>query len=57
MNIKIDTLEHEMGTAQLEINFEHDDPLMICDQVMIFKRLIKEAAMQHGIYATFLANH
>tara|TARA_B100001540_G_scaffold184557_1_gene162688 strand:- start:704 stop:1660 length:957 start_codon:yes stop_codon:yes gene_type:complete len=55
MNIKIDTLEHEMGTAQLEINFEHDDPLMICDQVMIFKRLIREAAMQHGIYATFLA--
>lgn len=55
MDIKIDTLEHEMGTAQLEINFQHDDPLKICDQVMIFKRLIREAAMQHGIYATFLA--
>ena len=55
MDIKIDTLEHEMGTGQLEINFEHNDPLMICDQVMMFKRLVREAAMQHDIYATFLA--
>ena len=55
MGIKIDTLEHEMGTGQLEINFEHSDPLMICDQVMMFKRLVRETAMQHDIYATFLA--
>lgn len=55
MNIKIDTLEHEMGTAQLEINFEHDDPLYICDQVLMFKRIVKEAAMRHNIYATFMS--
>jgi len=55
MNIKIDTLEHEMGTAQLEINFEHGDPLYICDQVLMFKRIVKEAAMRHNIYATFMS--
>ena len=55
MNIRIDTLEHEMGTGQLEINFEHDDPLLICDQVMMFKRLVKEAAIKHDMHATFLA--
>ena len=55
MNIKIDTLEHEMGTAQLEINFEHGDPLHICDQVFMFKRIVREAAMQHNVYATFMS--
>ena len=55
MNIKIDTLEHEMGTAQFEINFEHGDPLYICDQVLMFKRIVKEAAMRHNIYATFMS--
>jgi glutamine synthetase len=55
MDIKIDTLEHEMGTAQLEINFEHGDPLHICDQVFMFKRIVREAAMQHNVYATFMS--
>ena len=55
MDIRIDTLEHEMGTGQLEINFENEDPLLICDQVMMFKRIVKEAAMSHDMHATFLA--
>ena len=55
MDIKIDTLEHEMGTAQLEINFEHGEPLHICDQVFMFKRIVREAAMRHNIYATFMS--
>ena len=55
MDIKIDTLEHEMGTAQLEINFEHGDPLHICDQVFMFKRIVREAAMRHNVYATFMS--
>ena len=55
MGIKIDTLEHEMGTAQLEINFEHGEPLHICDQVFMFKRIVREAAMRHNVYATFMS--
>jgi len=55
MELDVDTLIHESGAAQLEINFEHADPLSRADQVFLFKRAMREAAMRHGIYATFLA--
>lgn len=53
--IEIDTIIHEAGAAQLEFNFEHGDPLLLADQVFVFKRTIREAAQRHGIYATFMA--
>jgi glutamine synthetase len=53
--LEIDTLIHEEGPAQLEINLRHGDPVELADQVFMFKRTIREAAMKHGIYATFMA--
>jgi glutamine synthetase len=53
--LEIDTLIHEDGPAQLEINLRHGDPLHLADQVFMFKRTIREAALKHGIYATFMA--
>ena len=53
--LEIDTLIHEEGPAQLEINLRHDDPLKLADQVFMFKRTLREAALKHGIYATFMA--
>ena len=53
--LDIDTLTHEEGTAQMEINFRHGDPLMLADQVFVFKRTVKEAALKHNITATFMA--
>ncbi|PWE57840.1 glutamine synthetase [Metarhizobium album] len=53
--LEIDTLIHEEGPAQLEINLRHGDPIELADQVFMFKRTIREAAMKHGIYATFMA--
>lgn len=53
--LDVDTLIHEQGAAQLEINFNHGDPLSIADQVMTFKRTVRETAMQHKVYATFMA--
>ena len=53
--IKIDTLSQEMGPAQFEINFPHGDPLMLADHVFLFKRTVREAAVKHDVYATFLA--
>jgi glutamine synthetase len=53
--LEIDTLIHEDGPAQLEINLRHGDPLQLADQVFMFKRTIREAALKHGIYATFMA--
>jgi glutamine synthetase len=55
MELDVDTLIHESGAAQLEINFLHSDPLSRADQVFLFKRTVREAAMRHDIYATFLA--
>ncbi|MCA0256096.1 MAG: glutamine synthetase family protein [Proteobacteria bacterium] len=53
--LEIDTLIHEEGPAQLEINLRHGDPIFLADQVFLFKRTIREAALNHGIYATFMA--
>ena len=53
--LDIDTLIHEEGPAQLEINLRHGDPIELADQVFMFKRTIREAALKHGIYATFMA--
>lgn len=54
-DLDIDTLIHESGAAQVEINFDHGDPLLIADQAFLFKRTMRQAAMRHGIYATFMA--
>ena len=53
--IRIDTLSQEMGPAQFEINFLHGDAVQLADQVMLFKRTVKEAAIKHEMHATFLA--
>ncbi|AJY44456.1 glutamine synthetase family protein [Martelella endophytica] len=53
--LEIDTLIHEEGPAQLEINLRHGDPLELADQVFYFKRTIREAAIKHGTFATFMA--
>lgn len=53
--LEIDTLIHEDGAAQMEINLLHGDPVVLADQVYLFKRTIREAALAHKIYATFMA--
>jgi glutamine synthetase len=53
--LEVDTLIHEEGAAQMEINLRHGDPLALSDQVFLLKRTIREAALKHDIYATFMA--
>ena len=53
--IRIDTLSQEMGPAQFEINFLHGNALELADQVFLFKRTVREAAIEHEMHATFLA--
>jgi len=55
MEIDADSLSHEDGAGQLEVNFFHGNPLELADQVFLFKRVVREAALKHGIYATFMA--
>ena len=53
--IFIDTLSQEMGPAQFEINFLHGDSVNLADQVFLFKRTVREVAIEHEMHATFLA--
>src|SRR5210317_8974 len=53
--IRIDTLSQEAGPAQFEINFLHGHPVDLADQVFLFKRTVREAAIEHEMRATFLA--
>jgi len=53
--LQVDTLIHENGAAQMEINFLHGDALALADQVFTFKRTVRETAHKHGMYATFMA--
>jgi glutamine synthetase len=53
--IDIETLIHESGVTQMEINLVHGDGLELADQVFLFKRGLREVAMRHNIYATFMA--
>lgn len=54
-SLHLDTMIHESGTAQLEINFNHGDPVHVSDQVLVFKRIVRQVALKHGVYATFMA--
>jgi len=55
MGLEVDTLIHEMGAGQMEVNFLHGDPLDLADRVFYFKRTLREAALRHKMYATFMA--
>ncbi len=53
--LDIDTLSHEAGAAQMEINFNHGSPLDLADQAFLFKRTVRQTALRRNIYATFMA--
>lgn len=53
--LPIDSVIQEDGAGQMEINLPHGDALTLADQVFFFKRTIREAALKHGIFATFMA--
>ena len=55
MELNVDTLIHETGAGQMEINFFHGHPLDLADEVFLFKRTVREAALRHDMFATFMA--
>ena len=50
-----DTVMHEMGVSQFEINLLHGDALHLADQTFLFKHLLKEVALQHGVTVVCMA--
>jgi len=53
--LQVGALIHEVGAAQMEMNFEHGDAMTLADQVFVFKRTVRETAHKYGMYATFMA--
>lgn len=52
---EIDGILQEGGAGQIEINLRHGDPVKLADEIFYFKRLIREAALRHKCFATFMA--
>lgn len=50
-----DTFMHEMGVSQFEINLLHGDPLLLADQTFLFKHMLKEVALKHGLTVVCMA--
>lgn len=55
VGLERDTFMHEMGTSQFEINFLHGDPVLLADQTFLFKHLLKEVALKHGLIVVCMA--
>ncbi len=53
--LEIDGILQEGGAGQVEINLAHGDPVRLADEIFFFKRLIREAALRHDCFATFMA--
>lgn len=53
--INVDTLIHEAGKAQFEFNVFHDKAMLVADQSFLFKRILRQVAIRHNMFATFMA--
>ncbi len=54
MGIPVEYSHHERGASQHEIDLRYADALSMADAVMTYKLVVKEIAMEHGVYATFM---
>ena len=54
IGISVEFSHHEVGPGQNEIDLRYADALTTADNIMTFRTVIKEVAMEHGVYATFM---
>ena len=54
MGIPVEYSHHEVAASQHEIDLRHTDALTMADAVMTYRQVVKEVAMGHGVYATFM---
>ncbi len=54
MGIAIDKSHHEVATSQHEIDMRYTDALTMADNVMTYRIVVKQIALQHEVYATFM---
>src|SRR5690625_958926 len=54
MGISVEYSHHEAGPGQNEIDLRYADALSTADNIMTFRTVVKEVALQQGIMATFM---
>jgi glutamine synthetase len=54
MGIDVECSHHEVAPSQHEIDMTYTDALIMADNVMTCRLVIKQIALQHGVYATFM---
>ncbi len=54
MGIHVEYSHHEVAPSQHEIDLQYNDALAMADAAMTYRLTVKEVAMKHGIYATFM---
>lgn len=54
MGIPVEYSHHENAHSQHEIHLRYSDALSMADAVMTYKLVVKEIALKHGVYASFM---
>jgi len=54
MGISVEFAHHEAGPGQNEIDLRYADALTTADNIMTFRGVIKEVALEQNLYATFM---
>ena len=54
MGIHVEYSHHEVAPSQHEIDLRFTDALTMADNAMTYRLVVKEVAMKHGVYATFM---
>jgi len=54
MGIPVEYSHHESAPSQQEIHLRYSDALSMADALMTYKLVVKEIAIKHGVYASFM---
>jgi glutamine synthetase len=54
MGIDVDKSHHEVAESQHEIDMQYTDALTMADSVMTYRLVVKQIALNHGVYASFM---
>jgi glutamine synthetase len=54
LGIPVAFSHHEVSPSQHELDLRHTDALTMADTIMTTRLTVKEVALEHGIYATFM---
>ena len=54
LGIDVEYSHHEVAASQHEIDMRYTDALTMADNVMTYRLVVKQVALNHGVYATFM---